>query len=506
MATVAQGTRETLITLASATAGPFDLGFRLFDDDTIDVFVNGVRNEDWTLSSSYANGYDDAATITFDAALEIGDEIVIQSNLTAGRAADYSAGDPRLADKMNVELARLWSSVADIQRNVARTLRGFAALDPVVGIDLESIAEAEANALAAAVSADEAAASAALATSAQENLFDAWRGAWLTATAYVEGDLVRSSGTTYICLEAHTSGTFSTDLSASKWEVFAQQGSAGAGTGDMLAANNGSDFSSLSAARANLQAAYAQAADITSTDFNGVTGSAPVSFYKVGASNTNGWPGMVAGDLLMHFNYSGTVAIQFGILRAAEPLIYMRRKAAGSWGSWFATASQTYVDAAVAAVGGGYEHITTEALSSDATAITVTGLDAYSHIRAYLIGEVIDGGSTLTFEARVSGGTWRVLSSFPGAANTTGTHLVLVEIFNFNNALANGGVRFISLQRATTQTDLDRSATEQEITADHEKVAVSFRDEVWDEIRFTTTSTFEGDDADARTTLTVEGY
>mgnify|MGYP001563591099 CR=1 FL=1 len=41
--------------------------------------------------------------------------------------------------------------------------------------------------------------------------------AWVTSTAYVVGNRVISSSTRYICLTAHTSGTFSTDLAAAKW-------------------------------------------------------------------------------------------------------------------------------------------------------------------------------------------------------------------------------------------------------------------------------------------------
>lgn len=42
------------------------------------------------------------------------------------------------------------------------------------------------------------------------------RGDWLTATAYAVGDLVGHTGA-YVCLVAHTSGTFATDLAAGKW-------------------------------------------------------------------------------------------------------------------------------------------------------------------------------------------------------------------------------------------------------------------------------------------------
>ena len=43
MATVPKSDRITVITLASAIAGPFDLTFRLFDDDGLAVFVKSMR-------------------------------------------------------------------------------------------------------------------------------------------------------------------------------------------------------------------------------------------------------------------------------------------------------------------------------------------------------------------------------------------------------------------------------------------------------------------------------
>lgn len=79
-----------------------------------------------------------------------------------------------------------------------------------------------------------------------------WEGAWATATAYTVDDLVSNDGNTYICIEDHTSGTFSTDLAASKWALFASKGAAGAGTGDMLAANNLSDVADSATSRTNL--------------------------------------------------------------------------------------------------------------------------------------------------------------------------------------------------------------------------------------------------------------
>jgi hypothetical protein len=51
-------------------------------------------------------------------------------------------------------------------------------------------------------------------------------GAWLTATVYPVGSLVFEGVSTYLCVIAHTSGVFATDLAALKWRVFAQ-GSSG---------------------------------------------------------------------------------------------------------------------------------------------------------------------------------------------------------------------------------------------------------------------------------------
>ena len=79
-----------------------------------------------------------------------------------------------------------------------------------------------------------------------------WQGEWATATDYVVDQLVREDGTVYICLVDHTSGTFATDLSNSYWEIFAQKGSAGAGTGDLLSTNNLSDLVDSDAALSNL--------------------------------------------------------------------------------------------------------------------------------------------------------------------------------------------------------------------------------------------------------------
>jgi hypothetical protein len=51
------------------------------------------------------------------------------------------------------------------------------------------------------------------------------RGAWVTATAYLLNETVIQSGSVYRCVTGHTSGTFVTDLAASKWALVATDAS-----------------------------------------------------------------------------------------------------------------------------------------------------------------------------------------------------------------------------------------------------------------------------------------
>lgn len=46
------------------------------------------------------------------------------------------------------------------------------------------------------------------------------RGLWVTTTAYALKDFVSQGGQGYVCISAHTSGTFATDLAAGRWLAF----------------------------------------------------------------------------------------------------------------------------------------------------------------------------------------------------------------------------------------------------------------------------------------------
>lgn len=54
------------------------------------------------------------------------------------------------------------------------------------------------------------------------------RGPWVTATVYALKDYVTNGGNGYVCIVAHTGGTFATDLAAGKWVIVATAGATGA--------------------------------------------------------------------------------------------------------------------------------------------------------------------------------------------------------------------------------------------------------------------------------------
>lgn len=146
---------------------------------------------------------------------------------------------------------RLPVAAAALAPEAGRAITFDAQGNPVLGPTVTEIEGAAAAAATAQAAAALAQAAAAIAQSAEASLIrDA--GNWATATAYRPSDLVTQGGSTYICQIAHTSATFSTDLSASRWRVFAAQGATGTGSGNVVAANNGSEFPDKAALRTNI--------------------------------------------------------------------------------------------------------------------------------------------------------------------------------------------------------------------------------------------------------------
>lgn len=111
--------------------------------------------------------------------------------------------------------------------------------------------------------------------------------AWITGLVCVVGPpatTVVYLGETYVCTTAHTAGGA---FDASKFVKVAQKGSAGAGTGDMLAANNLNDVASKPTSRTNLGVQIGLNVQAWDTDLDALAAEATTGVrVRTGAGTT----------------------------------------------------------------------------------------------------------------------------------------------------------------------------------------------------------------------------
>lgn len=151
---------------------------------------------------------------------------------------------------------------------------------------LASEQAAELDRQAAEIAAQNAVNSAQAAADSAAISFLNWREAWAVATDYVQNDGVKFAGSSYICLVSHTSVDFAADLAAGKWDILAEKGIDGTGTGDMLASNNLSELTNKATARSNLgldSAAQAAVSDFA-TSAQGVKADSALQSSAIGVA------------------------------------------------------------------------------------------------------------------------------------------------------------------------------------------------------------------------------
>lgn len=253
-------------------------------------------------------------------------------------------------DKMTMRLQELDDLIAsavktDVDsaefRAVADTVLAFDAnRKPVSGPTVAAIAAAAANATAATAAAAQAVAAAAAAQAAQNSILKP-KGQWLTATNYAVGDLVYQAGSQYECIAAHTSGTFATDLApGGKWRIFVMQGAPGTGAGDVVAANNGSEFNP-SQFRSNLALPLSPTTKLTGVDVLAISFERG-GFWNIGAGCTNMPPGGADGDHMIAKRYDDNNVGLIWIFRSGA--LAVNKKDAGIWLGWVEQATLAYVD------------------------------------------------------------------------------------------------------------------------------------------------------------------
>ncbi|GIT90152.1 hypothetical protein JANAI62_03650 [Jannaschia pagri] len=101
-------------------------------DDGLTVFVNNDETTAFTINTNLVNGVDDQATLTFDAELRAGDQVIVVGRLIPYRSTDYLPTDPSLTKHLNTELTELNASIVDLWREVGSTVRVVP--DPATGL------------------------------------------------------------------------------------------------------------------------------------------------------------------------------------------------------------------------------------------------------------------------------------------------------------------------------------------------------------------------------------
>ena len=145
----------------------------------------------------------------------------IQRGTNQTQLTDYVANDPFAAETHEAALDRLAMIAQELQVEINRCIK-FPASDASLASTLDSSVDRANKTFGFN------------ATGAVQLLTEIgdWQGNWGTSTAYVTSDIVATTGRSYICIVAHTSGTFATDLAAAKWELVADKGSTGAAGAD----------------------------------------------------------------------------------------------------------------------------------------------------------------------------------------------------------------------------------------------------------------------------------
>ena len=249
----------------------FAYTFKIFVDADIKVYVGTTLK---TLNTHYAlSGVGDTSggNVTFTSGnipdTGTGNVTILRSlALTQGvDLVNYGRFD---AEVVEAQYDKLTMMVQQLQEQADRTIRFSTTVSDAGGVEItDTVAERSGKVLAYDASGD---------LSVADELGE-WKNNWATSIVYVVRDLVLDAATNnvYICLVAHTAGTLSTDVSASKWALVinaeavatsattattkASEASASASTASTQATNsaNSATASASSASTASTQAGIA---------------------------------------------------------------------------------------------------------------------------------------------------------------------------------------------------------------------------------------------------------
>ncbi len=122
----------------------------------------------------------------------------------------------------------------DDQGNLINTVNDYDSISSQVTADAASASAAATTALDAATEAEADATAAAASAVAADVARIEWRGDWDSGTAYAVNDAVALSGSSYICIQAHTNQS---PPNATFWDLLAEAGVDGGGAGTVTQVN-----------------------------------------------------------------------------------------------------------------------------------------------------------------------------------------------------------------------------------------------------------------------------
>jgi len=193
----------------------FAYTFKIFVAADIKVYLDGVLktiNTHYTLSNVGVTGGGNVTFTSGSVPVAATGNVILLRSLALTQGVDlinYGAFDANIIESAYDKLTMM---VQQLQEEVSRSIR-FSAT--VYDGGTQEVSDTVAN-RAGKVLAYDASGNISIAAELGD-----WKGNWATNTAFELRDLVLDSATNnvYICLVAHTSGTLSSDVSASKWSL-----------------------------------------------------------------------------------------------------------------------------------------------------------------------------------------------------------------------------------------------------------------------------------------------
>ena len=213
-------------TAGDGTVTSFTFGYLFFADNdlvvTLKVDSTGVETIKALTTHYTVSGAGNASggTVTMSTAPASGETLIISRSEQLTQGLDLVENDPFPSALVEQQFDSLTMIVQQQQEILDRTLR----------YPIGDTSGLEAEMAASVTRANKYLGFDSTGAVLLDTLIGNYRGSWGTSTAYVVNDVVStgSPASTYICLVAHTSGTFSTDLGASKWQTVAAAGATGA--------------------------------------------------------------------------------------------------------------------------------------------------------------------------------------------------------------------------------------------------------------------------------------